>query len=100
METPEYLEKALNSIKFFMLEYYNEHHSGIYSLSITDLQVRSDHSGGLIVDISLVRPGLFIGKAGRDIDALTVKLCGFIGKPLVFHIIEINPFKIDYDNML
>jgi len=63
----------------------NKH--GLQSLGITNIKVNNKKSK-IIVIITLVRPGILIGKGGSEIDNLTRYLSEHMDKPVVIHVIE------------
>jgi ribosomal protein S3 len=58
-----------------------------HQLGITDIKVK-DNKSNIIITITLLRPGLLIGKAGCEIDNLTKKLTEWMNKPVTIKIIE------------
>ena len=55
----------------------------------------------IVVTIKLVRPGLIIGKGGKDIDSITKHLEKIFGRTVGIHIFEVKkdmnePLRFDY----
>jgi ribosomal protein S3 len=80
-------EKLLNQAKWSMVWHFNELGTTRHALLITDVSLRlgdKEHT----LTITLERPGLLIGKAGRHIDALRDRLTSGLGHPIKIEIIE------------
>ena len=80
-------EGLLNKAKRSMAWYWQEQGMTRHMLLITDVSLtlgEKEH----ILTITLERPGLLIGKAGRDIDALRDRLTSGLGHPIKIHIVE------------
>lgn len=63
----------------------------ITDLGIHDVRFENKIFGTSVVHVHLERPGLLIGKAGKDIEAITDKLIEVLKIKVKIHIIEQDP---------
>lgn len=74
-----------------LLEVYNKHLNGIFSLQIMGIEVQPiNELGEVNVNITLKRPGFLIGKYGEDIN----KLEEVISKKFDNRKVHINPIEL------
>ena len=67
-----------------------EHFKRLDWLGIHGINVNTQNEEGVFVTISLSRPGLLIGKGGKDIDAVRERLSVLFGKETNIDIKEIH----------
>lgn len=70
-----------------------EKHFGVYGyylLNIHGIDVDTQLKEKIIVTIKLYRPGLLIGKAGKDIDTVQQMLCDYFNKKVRIDIVEVR----------
>jgi len=80
-------DEILKKIKWSMAWHFEELGTTRHALLITDVSLKlgkEEH----VLTITLERPGLLIGKAGRHIDALRDRLKSGIGHPVRIDISE------------
>ena len=73
---------------------------GCYHLNIHGIDVDTQDENEIGVTIKLYRPGLLIGRAGKDIDDVTELLENYFCKQVKIHIVEVkkdvNRVEVDY----
>ena len=79
-------QKFLKEIRRCMVAYWQREDHSRVSLGITDIDFKNKDVLEIIV--TLERPGLLIGKAGRDINALTESLKKCFNKEVKILIVE------------
>lgn len=80
-------EELLKKAKQSMVWHWEERGMSRRMLQITNVSIKlgkEEH----IVTVTLERPGILIGKGGRDINALQERLTSGLGHPIKIHIIE------------
>lgn len=85
-----------NNIKMLMTIYFEDKGISRYVFGIAMI-IPKDLGDSIEVEIWIDRPGIFIGRQGKDIGDLEEYLTRhFDGKPVRFKIKEHNPFKCTY----
>jgi len=70
---------------------------GVYLLRIHGIDVETQDKNNITVTIRLNRPGLLIGKAGKDIDAVRDMLESYFNKGTKINIVEVkNDVNVPY----
>jgi hypothetical protein len=70
-----------------------EKHFGVYGyylLNIHGIDVDTQQNEKIVVTIKLYRPGLLIGKAGKDIDTIQQMLWNYFNKKVRIDIVEVK----------
>jgi ribosomal protein S3 len=81
------LEINSRRIKYYINEWYNERDRNVYM--ITDVQhVFNKEDNLLTISITTFRPGIFIGKGGRDCNALAKYIGDYLECKVEWKIIE------------
>ena len=86
----------MKDAKWSMTWHWKERGLSRHMLLITDVSLKlgdEEHT----LTITLERPGLLIGKAGRDIDALQERLSSGLGHPTKILIVEDKQWAGIYD---
>ena len=79
------------NVKWFLESYYEEINCDINSLQIHYIEVKTKNT--IEIEITLGRPGLLIGKAGRTINEIESRLSDWLEKPTKIKIIEFNALR-------
>ena len=87
LELAKKREKLLRDAKWSMAWHFDELGTTRHALLITDVSLRLGEKEHTLT-ITLERPGLLIGKAGRHIDALRDRLTSGLGHPTKIEIVE------------
>ena len=82
-ERKELLKNAKRTMKFF----WEDKKMSRESFLITDVSIKLGEEKHILT-ITLERPGILIGKGGKDINSLTERLTKELGHPIEIHIIE------------
>lgn len=82
-------DENLIRIKYSLRSYFEENDFNYQILELHYIDVKTSKKE-IVVEITLGRPGLLIGKAGRTIDEITKKLSDWLEKPVRIEIIEFN----------
>lgn len=80
-------EELLKKAKWSMVWHWDELGTSRDKLRVTNVSMTLGKEEHTII-ITLERPGLLIGKAGKDINALTERLTKGLGHPIKIKVIE------------
>lgn len=82
-------------IKLCLRFYFEDNDINYWSWGITNIKTITPNSfkEDVVVEISLHRPGLLIGRAGSTIDAINKRLTEFLKRPVKIKINEVNIWK-------
>ena len=77
-------------VKLWFQEYFRENdlHEGTWQLH--HVGVKTNNNNKVVITIVLGRPGLLIGKGGRNIEKITNNLSRWLEKPVEIKIVEYN----------
>jgi len=82
-------EKSIKCLLLFYFQEYNINHK-LFEIHLIETVTTDDK---ITVKIMLSRPGVFIGRAGEDIDKIETFLSEKMGKTVIIELIEFNPWK-------
>jgi len=91
--------KILKELKKWLSVFWSEDYSGFYSnipTTITDLKITSITPTEITLQITTHRPGLIIGKAGKDINELSEYLNRMMDKKVIIDLKESDLWKRIY----
>lgn len=80
-------EELLKKVKYSMVWHWEELGTSRERLKVTNVDIKLGEKEH-IVTVTLERPGLLIGKGGKDINALRERLTSGLGHPTKIDIIE------------
>ena len=96
---PEENSQILKELKKLLSVFWSEDYSGCYSnipTTITDLKITSITPGDITLQITTHRPGLIIGKAGKDFNELSKYLNKMMKKKVIIDLRESDLWKRIY----
>lgn len=86
------VDKNQQIVKDFFINYFKEKGIDETWWGVSKIEIKTDKHG-VIVTVTLARPGLLIGKAGHNVRALCEQLSHLTGRSVSIKTVEFNPYK-------